>query len=320
MYVALAEVLSSTTRDTLPSWINAPGKEWPLFAPVAQLAHQLADPALGQAVVMMAEVSSSSAKKRRQEYERLFMGESAPPIWLYESHFTNGRIPGPATFAVKGIYTQAGLEVNGCELPDHASIELGFLAHLAHMEVADCAQAGVWRASRQLFIKNHAGRWLPHVGKQLTRSKYPAWVAIGQTLSAVLQINAHKGSSGAHPALLHISEPHACNLCGFCVQVCPMQALFIREDDHLTALWLQPDLCVCCKKCEQVCTEGALSFTGEANRSKHTLLKESPRARCPACGDPTISQAEFDAVARQLDRPSWLAYCLGCRVSFVNRD
>ncbi|MGC8779837.1 MAG: hypothetical protein ACP5UQ_03140, partial [Anaerolineae bacterium] len=48
------------------------------------------------------------------------------------------------------------------------------------------------------------------------------------------------------------------------------------------------------------------------------VLRRSPRATCPACGKPTVSQAELAFVAARLgDHPSWLDYCPACRPEYA---
>jgi len=46
-----------------------------------------------------------------------------------------------------------------------------------------------------------------------------------------------------------------------------------------------------------------------------TVLRESPRARCSRCGQPTVSRAELDFVVSQVGHPAWLDLCQECRAS-----
>jgi nitrate reductase assembly molybdenum cofactor insertion protein NarJ len=159
LYRALAETL---TPDGPPVWLARAGREWPL----CEIAACLGPTSEGarRAVEALAEVRAESLEARRTRYSVLFGGAGRPRFWLYESAALTGRILGPATFAVEKLYRATGLERVGAELPDHASLELAFLAHLAAV-----GQDAVLPAERQ-FIERHAGRWLPSLGRALARS------------------------------------------------------------------------------------------------------------------------------------------------------
>jgi TorA maturation chaperone TorD len=126
LYHLLAEALAEP-----PEWLARAGREWPLYDLVVSLAPE-SDAAQG-AVEALAEVRAEALAARRQRYTALFVGPGRPRVWLYESAFLNGRILGPETFAVERAYRAAGVEPIGAELPDHASLELAFLAQLAGM-------------------------------------------------------------------------------------------------------------------------------------------------------------------------------------------
>lgn len=315
IYAGLAQALAPPSYDPPPAWFCAPGRDWPIFEPAVQIAARQANPHWRQAIEALAAVKTSSRAARRAEYKALFIGQGRPPIWLYEARHVNGRIPGPATFTVQNIYKQAGLESEGAELPDHAALELSFLAFLSRQEIesADTERLAV----RRLFIKNHAGLWLPDVGRALMHSAYPAWQALGQLLVASLSPNTRpprssEASEVAHPVIL---EPSDCTLCGFCVQSCPTRALSIHEDDSATALWLAAKRCISCEQCARVCLSKALAMEGASNTSTPVLLRQSERAICPACKTHTVSQAELEAIVTQLgEHPRWLDYCLDCRI------
>lgn len=315
LFTGLAQALATPDLSGLPAWFAAPGKDWPLFDVAVQMAAHSPSSSWIEAVDALEQVAASSLTYRTQTYQSVFFGQGAPPIWLYESMHSQGRIPGSSTFTVEALYKQAGLEVIGAELPDHACNELSFLAFLAMHEARDGNESDTWTAVRKLFMKKHAGRWLPEVGRTLSRSPYPEWAAIGRLLIASLMPQSASQSALAEGfGIPSMQQEAACDLCGFCVQVCPSNALGIREDAQFTELWLQADICIRCKKCEKVCPKGALSMgDGEITLQK-TLLKSSPRAICPLCGEATVSQVELDAVAERLgDRPDWLEYCLSCR-------
>jgi ferredoxin len=220
---------------------------------------------------------------------------------------------------VSALYRQAGLEINGPELPDHAAIELEFLAFLAEQEIVDSEHEREWWKIRQLFIRRHAGRWLPDLGRKLSRSTDPAWAAVGQLLKAILSPPRRREQIQAQPGLPRIASAEACSLCGFCAQVCPTRALYIDEDSQTTRLLLATGFCVRCRKCERVCEAQTLKLDSNLeHRPAMILLRQSPRAICPGCGTVTFSQAELAAVATRLGQhPAWLDYCLECRAMAI---
>ncbi|MFQ5398839.1 MAG: molecular chaperone TorD family protein [Anaerolineae bacterium] len=313
LYAGLAEALA--TDKSLPDWLGRPGREWPLWEPASHLAARFNWPTLSAAVEAMSEVTCVSPAIRQSAYERLMTAGGHTPIMLYESQHLNGRFLGPETFALKALYREAGLEIAGAELPDYAAVELDFLAFLAEQEAAAALDGRSWRQVRRLFIKEHAGRWLPQVGRQLAASNDPAWAAVGKLLTASLNPpRKRRRTQSLQSGLPRITKVETCNLCSFCVQVCPTHALSMREDTRMTRLVLQPSLCTHCRKCERVCEERALDMLGDPVEDGIVILRESPRATCPRCGKPTVSQAEITAmVARLGEHPAWLDYCLDCR-------
>ncbi len=244
LYQALAEALSQP-----PDWLSLPGHDWPLFESAARLA--TTSPAAQRAIKGLAGIGAESRAAREARYSALFHGSLGRPcIWLYESAALTGRILGAETFAVEQIYRAAGLESIGAELPDHVSVELAFLSHLAIVGQADSL------FNERQFIERHAGRWLPDVGRALARSGDVVYAPIGQLLtdwlSETLQprrTHSHKNKTG-RPG---IAQTDDCILCGFCVQVCPTHALDIRETLTETTLRLNVAACIGCGKCERMC-------------------------------------------------------------------
>ena len=308
LYAGLAEVLAQAGRGSVPGWLGYPGREWPLFLPVQSLAAQTGAPAWQQAAAGLAAVTRGS---RTEGCQALFMGSGRPSILLYESWHVDGHFPTSTTFAVQAAYRQAGLDLAG-ELPDHAAVELEFLSFLAEQEEEDAGRAQKWRTARHRFLKEHAGRWLPDVGRSLMSASDASWAAVGLVLTAVFTPNRKRRSLLL--ALPVIADGDRCSMCGFCVQVCPTNALGIVEDERMTRLQLLAARCIHCAKCEKVCHDGAMAMIeGEAGITAVSLF-ESPRARCPLCQQPTVSEAEIDAVVSRLgSHPAWLDHCPQCR-------
>ncbi|MFQ5577654.1 MAG: 4Fe-4S dicluster domain-containing protein [Anaerolineae bacterium] len=226
---------------------------------------------------------------------------------------------GPTALDVERVYRAAGVEPEGAERPDHASVELAFVGWLFEQAAADPA-AG-WQKLARRFIEVHAGRWLPQVGQSLAATGDPVYASIGQLLSGWLAeaAAAPRPKRKAGASLPAVPRPQACTLCGFCVRVCPTGALLIRETERETGLILNPAACIACGKCERVCEFDALRMTSPKTPAQEAVaLRVSPRPPCPHCGAPTVSAAELDAVAAYLGRrPAWLDYCLNCRPQFM---
>ncbi len=314
LYAGLAEALAAD--KFLPDWLGQPGREWPLWEAASRLASRFEWPTMSRAVERLAQVTRRSPTVRQLIYEKLLSGNGRlAPVMMYESQVMNGRFLGPQTFALQALYQEAGLETAGAELPDYAAVELEFLSFLAEREEEDAGQSHQWRTVRRRFLKDHAGKWLPQVARRLAHSDEPAWTAVGYMLAAALNPpRQQKHIAPKQSGLPRVIDLELCTLCSFCVQVCPTHALLMQEDKQATRLALNPALCIYCHKCERVCEEKALDLQGEPATAPLLILRESPRAICPQCGEPTVSEAEVTAVVSRLgEHPAWLDYCLDCR-------
>jgi TorA maturation chaperone TorD len=299
VYALLAELLAEP-----PDWMSLPGREWPLFELAANLLH--GSPAL----LGLSTLPAEARLERLARYNALFGNAGRPRFWLHESGYLNGRIVGEETFAVARFYREAKLTVNGAELPDHASFELAFLAYLA--EHGDLQ-------TEQRFLNEHALRWLPALGHSLSSCDDPLYATVGQLLADFLEwvsapsVPEVAGNSELQMPLLVASQ--SCMLCGFCVQRCPTDALFVYETGTHTSLMLVAEKCNGCEKCIPACPDKLLTLaTASDHQQTHTLL-ESERVVCSACGAPTVSRAEFNYMIQKIGHPAWLDMCLACRVS-----
>ena len=331
IYRALSELLAGS-----PSWAVDSAREWSLYADASLVAHE--SPAARRAILSLSEIPAESMDQRQARYDALF--NNAPHHWLYESAARTGRILGPETFAVAKLYHAAGLVSSfGAEPPDHASLELAFLAHLSEQAESNPDQADEWRALERQFIKEH-GDWLIQLGRNLSKSGDQVYAPIGQLLAdwltesnQITQLHASRDRSRRNATrikyqalrntlLPSLPNPNDCTLCGFCVQVCPVQALAVRENESDTMLMLNAQACTGCRKCEKICDTKAITMINntqlhpERSRRDATstmILRQSPRAICPSCHKPTVSRAELEYVGAQLGNPAWLDYCLECR-------
>jgi ferredoxin len=317
LYFSLAEVLTS---EELPDWFKLPGKEWPLFECVSRMSGSSAS--AQRAVPKLAHIPAETKIERQERSARLFCGTGRPQFWLYESLHRSGRLLGPECTAVANWYQKAGLEAEGSELPDHASLELAFLGHLAGRN----PPAG---SMERAFILQHAGCWLPDLGKGMASTGDSVYGPLGDLLAGWLEEALQpdkKASLSAYPSsslpLIQVEE--RCSLCGFCAQVCPVGALSIKQTQVEAFLLLSPGSCTGCKKCERVCDFNAIQLVSREatlciprNDSRkmgdQIVLRRSYQSFCWTCGKAIATQAEMDFLHRQLGFPKWLENCPDCR-------
>jgi ferredoxin len=318
LYQALAEAIADP-----PEWLAFPGRRWPLYRAATQLAS--VSQAAGREAKAIARINAESLVERQRRYASILGNNGEQLLWTYESGALHGGLLGPETFEVERWYHAAGVGIIGAELPDHASVELSFLAYLAGMD-----QKEALRIERE-FIRQHAGRWLPRLGRMLATSGDPVYAPIGRLMAGWLEETSHPPRVGGAPLRAKgqrnrffslwpvIDQVEECTLCGFCVQACPAGALTIHETNDTTDLMLYSQACIGCGKCERICETRALimkesPIDGSHMAGWHTL-RQSRRVACTRCGVPMVSQAEFDYMAVRLENPSWLKYCTDCRQS-----
>lgn len=311
LYQLLAEALAEPV-----AWLAQSGHQWPLFTAALQVAHDENHATIRRAVVDMATIPPASLSKRRKRYEALLSASGSASLKFYESLARDEQLVGAHTVALWSVYRTAGLDVAGGELPDHVSIELAFLAYLLDQELAAPTQAAQWRTARRLFVKRHAGQWIPALGDALAQTNDHVYRPLGLLLAATVRSELrtqHQPQRQKSHRLPILQQPETCNLCSFCVQVCPTQAFRIHETADSTALLLDDSKCVACGRCVKTCPTDALCLEIASPENNPRLLVQSPRSQCPACGQPTVSQAELAAVAVHIGQPVWLDYCLDCR-------
>lgn len=314
LYSALAEVFSDP-----PDWLALSGSQWPLYSIATDLALDSINARL--ALGKMEGISPEPIAIRQERYNALFSGPGRPRFWLHESLYRSGQLFGSETMDVGGIYRTAGLVIEGAELPDHVSLELAFLAYVANQQVNADQPSGTWVEIEQNFIKTHAGQWLPALGRDLADSGDEVYAPIGQLLADWLMGSRqplHHGyapTTGLYTPVMQ--EVENCSLCGFCVQVCPRRVLSIHEDSSKTVLLYSGRSCNGCGKCVRICPARVLILRklipGAGTSGEMVVLSSSPRALCPKCGRPTVSQAELEYITGQMGYLPWLELCQECR-------
>lgn len=311
LFQALAEILAAP-----PEWSTLPGDEWPLLADILDIARNDENhiEALYAIARELAQIPPETLADRKARYESLFTEAAHTGLHLYESMARYGSLISPATHALRAVYKAAGLTVSGTELPDHASVELSFLSHLSARGAMAEGNSRQWRQARRLFIKHHAGAWLPALGRTLTQTQDMVYSPIGKLLTYTLSTQSQRRKPAKIQGNLpELRDVEACNLCGFCVQVCPSHALVVHETDTVTTLSITDSACLACNRCVRICSTQALTLWEMHPDTTQRVLRESPRVHCLMCGEPMVSQAEWDTVSSQLGAPDWLRYCLDCR-------
>jgi len=344
IYHALAEALAGPT----------PGIQALLLETATIGAQTLNSVACQEAALTLAKLPPTGPEVLDRCYTRLITNPGRRPVALYESLHRGGGLMGQFTWEVERHYQALGVAPVAGELPDHASVELAFLGHLAAAE-AEARTAGDGRlvarikAEQRYFLRTHAGAWLPEVGMALASADNRFYAAVGRLLSGFLaeELTGRKQNGQARIRLPTLKDPHACTLCGLCAGSCPLGALRVIESATETALALNPGQCIGCNRCERICPEAVLilavaeqtdqadgqpsgdqpsgdqpsgsqpSRFNPAKRIGSQVMRRSPRAECPHCGQPTVSQAELKAVLARL-RPDpameqRLCLCVECK-------
>ena len=322
IYYVLAEILSG------PS----PGIQELLLEAVTTGVQVLYSVSCQKALLTLAELPAIDLETLRRCYAYLIAPPGRRPVALYESLHHRGGLVSRVTWEVEQHYQVLGLVCLKGELPDHASLELTFLGHLATAE-AEARADGNGRlvarlkAEQRYFLRTHAGAWLPAVGVTLAAADHRLYAAVGRLLSGFLaeELTGYKQIGQTGPKLPILKEPGACTLCGLCVGNCPLGALRVIESTTETALTLNPAQCIGCSRCARTCPERVLLLSAavwrdsrfEANGADYQVMCQSPRAECPNCGQPTVSQAELDAVSARLQpgptMQQHLRLCVECK-------
>jgi DMSO reductase family type II enzyme chaperone len=105
----------------------------------------------------------------QSEYIRIFQigGRQGPPCPLHEGQYTRDRSH-TLQHAIR-FYNYFKFRLDECVMPDHATIELEFMSHLAGRGVSD--QQSLLRAQRD-FLKSHLS-WLSTLAGRVARTDPP---------------------------------------------------------------------------------------------------------------------------------------------------
>ncbi len=321
VYDVLAQALSN------PAIVAGAPRQSSLAEAAEQGASVLGSTICRRVLFALEELPPVAGAELRRRYARILAQPGSRPLATYESLALTGRLAGQAAQEVGQWFRLYGLEADG-DLSDSASAELAFMGSLAEAEAEallqeiDGSVRQLRRAQRQ-FLHDHVLSWLPQLGSELAVSGDPYIGAIGRLLEGFLkeeQVRTARPASGVKCSRLpRIQDGDQCCLCGFCVQTCPTGALWVTETDTETSLMMAADRCTGCARCLPECPESVLYMAKNAEYdSVSTTLFRSPRTHCPQCGQPTVSQAEMEAVFARLEADSAmqlrLSLCNSCKV------
>jgi ferredoxin len=240
---------------------------------------------------------------------------------------------GDCTLAVRQSYAAEGLAPEGRSLPDHVTLELEFMAHLARREAeaweqGDEEEALACLRKQEAFLGEHLGRWLPRFCQRvLAGEAHPfytslaqrAWEHVAQDIAQVRAwLNtAEPAGEREHWTLAVGSE---CTLCGLCARLCPREALRLTQNEGEICLLFDPDPCDGCAACQQWCPEGAVTVEHSPPVEGQCVLMHSPLDTCPGCGQPYLSAALLARLRERAagdDEGLWrrLALCPACKAS-----
>jgi formate hydrogenlyase subunit 6/NADH:ubiquinone oxidoreductase subunit I len=311
LYQSLAEAFSEP-----PTWLVHAGNRWSVYHAALQVAQEEDNQELHRAALALSLIPAGGLQQRRKHYHRLISSIDHPNLCFHESLARHERLGGMLTIAVWTAYRAVGLQVNEEISPDHLSVELTFMSYMIQQQLTAPDDARHWRKARRLFVKRHVGQWLPAVGDALFASNDPIYAPLGQILAIAIRTESPKNKPKQTRTNYHLpvmTQSDICNLCNFCVQVCPTHALVIRENTEWTMLTVDDINCISCKKCVAICPTHALQLKNTPPTTETRSLNSSPRCHCVRCGNPTVSQAEIDAISQQIGNPEWLDYCSDCR-------
>ena len=114
------------------------------------------------------------------EFARLFLGPGnhISPHESVQINDQGGSLWGAETVAVKGFIEAAGFVITdqSPNLPDHLSVELDFLSHLAKLESESWRQGDLTATGNTLdwqadFIANHIGKWVDKFCKKIAERR-----------------------------------------------------------------------------------------------------------------------------------------------------
>lgn len=323
IYHALAHALYEPQNGLLTSLREA----------VIRGGQVLGSAACQAAALALTEVDDPPLSELVVRYRRAIRGSGQRPLAFYESLYRENRLLGQATRETELRYRGAGIHIGDGELPDHASVELTFLGHLTAAQaeaylLVDSLLVSRLRMEEHAFLRDHPGGWLPELGRALAASGDPFYGIVGSLLHDFLheELTSSWYRQAKRAGFPTLRDADNCNLCGICIGACVLGAMGMVENDKESALVLDTSRCLGCNRCVRTCPSQALAEAAVGGiypeypadgDSPLRILRRSSRARCPVCSDPTVSQAELQAVFAAVQPDPVLArqmsLCVECK-------
>jgi TorA maturation chaperone TorD/Pyruvate/2-oxoacid:ferredoxin oxidoreductase delta subunit len=291
----------------------------------------------------LAHAFSEAEPGLEREFTRLFLGPGRPVAHPYESVYREGRTMGNTTLDVQRRLAGEGLTPGARTLPDHVSIELAFMAHLAAREAqawddGDDDGARDYLARQESFLHDHLVAWLPQfchrilAGRPLDHyadlARDTETFVVGDAARVRAWLGNGAGEAGvvARPERWGVTVNRGCTLCGICVQVCRPGALQrVRHAGHGTVV-LRVDAVLCngCAACQRWCPEESIAVNRllAGQHPSENELACSAMLACPGCGQLHAPAALVAKVQAQVDQGrdallERLALCHECKVTDV---
>ncbi len=117
-----------------------------------------------------------------------------------------------------------------------------------------------------------------------------------------------------------VTVDNTCTLCEACAKWCPVGALKIENAEGKAALTFDPELCIGCDICINVCPVSSVNGNGRAinvkrGKSEKKILSEDYVVRCRICGAPVGSRRSLNHIKEVMEKQGvcieneWLELC-----------
>jgi TorA maturation chaperone TorD/Pyruvate/2-oxoacid:ferredoxin oxidoreductase delta subunit len=272
------------------------------------------------------------------EFTRLFLGPGRPVAHPYESVYREGYMMGRSTLDVRQRMAREGLAPASQTAPDHISLELAFMAHLADREEQawqddEADQARTYVARQVDFLRDHLGRWVPQFCHRLRVGRaHPYYAELARQVEALvtddlaglqswLGVGPGDENAGAdRQAWWRVSLGGECTLCDICTQVCRTWALQRARDEAVISLRFDARLCDGCAACRDWCPEQSLALEQVEDCPPAGEIFRSELLTCPRCGQPHAPATLVAKIQARVgsDDPALLeqlALCQNCKVA-----
>jgi TorA maturation chaperone TorD/NAD-dependent dihydropyrimidine dehydrogenase PreA subunit len=254
----------------------------------------------------LARAFSEAEPGLEAEFTRLFLGPGRRVAHPYESVYREGRTMGDTTLDVRRWLAGEGLAPDRRVLPDHVSIELALMSHLAVREArawesGDEHEAWDLLARQESFLHDHIVTWLPLFCRRVLMGRpHQHYADLARSTEAFVTDDAAQlrtwlglgprrdSDTAADRDRWRITLDRGCTFCDICVQVCRPGALQMgrQAEEGTISLRYEASLCDGCAACEHWCPEKIIRV-GQVQNGEQPQSGELVRTEmlaCPSCG------------------------------------